>query len=132
MVPIVVLGLAVVRALHGRTTTLFLVVPFAKLTVSGQRTPGWVHRDVHGTWAYVTLNAPGRRESFGLYLRPTAKIQYSVQSCGPWTAPRFPVFLTSEYGPPCMGEAQSESKLVAKPGHIEFDAEDGRRVSVRW
>jgi hypothetical protein len=31
-----------------------------------------------------------------------------------------------------MGGAQSISRKVAKPGLIEFDADDGRRVSVRW
>jgi len=82
MVLVVLLGFVIAREVFaGRITEVFLVVPFAKLTVNDQGTSGWVHRGVRGPWAYVTVNAPRRRESYCVNLRPTEKLNNNAQSC---------------------------------------------------
>lgn len=134
MVPLVLLGLMIAKSLVGGTPAVFLLDPIAKVTVNGQRSSGWVHFFVRGGWLYLTVNSPRRRDSYSVSLRPSEKFPYPyVSRCAPWTAPRLPMFTQGCTDLWCLHrKAQSESRLVAKPGFVAFDADDGSRVSVRW
>jgi len=130
----VLAGLLALKSLAGGEPAVFLLNPFARLTVEGKRSSGSVHFFVRGGYFYVTLNGRHRRESYMVSLRISEKIPYPyVSSCAPWTASRSPLLTEDCTDLRCLDrKAQSESKLVARPGFVSFDTDDGSRVSVRW
>ena len=128
------LGLMIAKAYLGGEITVCFVVPWARLTVDGTRSPGWVQRGIPGGELFVTLDDPHHRQSYWFFDSARGLPRYRLHGCGPWTAPRAPVFTVGDYGPPCMllEDNPPDRRLDVKPGRIEFNADDGRRVSVRW
>ena len=133
--PIVLLGLLVARSYFGRTTEVFLVVPFAKMTLNGQKTTGWVHRGVRGGELCMTFTALRHHQSY--LLDPPYENEknprWQVFGYGTCRVPRFPVFTLGDYVSSCADMSEEpERRLILKRGFVAFDADDGSRVTVRW
>jgi len=134
VVTLALLGLTIAQAYVGGMTTVYLLVPWARLTVNGASVPGWVYRGIPRGGLRVTLDDPHHRQSYW-FLDSTIGIpRYRLHACTTWTAPRLPMFTEGDYGFPCFeyGDNPPDRRLVVKPGFIEFSADDGRRVGVRW
>jgi hypothetical protein len=65
-----------------------------------------------------------------------------VTHCGEWQAPRFPAFPIGDVNPPCSVFTNSwgmvsaddavSSTLAARPGFVEFQTVQGKKVTAFW
>jgi len=130
MIALALLGLWIARIVVSGTQSVFFIVPYARLTADGRAASGWLHREIRGNVVIVTLNAGRERECYIVDLKP-AEPYYSASKCSPWTAPRLPIVTTGDFFEG-MEMAPPERNVVVQSGVIEFTADGGKRIVVRW
>ena len=137
-VPGLLLGLLFVRESFFGLTAYFVMVPGAKVFCDGKPVTGWLHKGGKGKFLILTRTVGGKRESY--WIRRPDDGGGSVQSCGDWTAPRFPLVAIGDVNPPCLPfavPASTEPEPPERSPHfgerwVEFTGNDGGRIQATW
>jgi hypothetical protein len=122
-----------------------LLLPTARLWVAGKRSNGYVHTlSWDNKWGdsnrivVVTRRLLGHGETYWVWFSWGRRRGSGITRCDEWTAPQFPVFMTTDVYQPCFHfderprPAPPDRKLLVGPNFAEFNADDGKRMKVVW
>jgi hypothetical protein len=125
----------------------FFLLPLAAVEVNGRNEGGYVYANSYlsdrVTHLVITRSEAGGTHSYLVWLEDDPHHGAPVVSdCESWTAPRMPLFMFPHVNPPCVRwyaaedappQLKTPNRNVKVEGHsLEFTANDGKRVTVRW
>lgn len=131
---IVVAGL-IYSTSHGYMTWWFK--SSGQVTVNGVQS-GYMHRNRENSALIITRVDLRPSQSYLVWIRG----KKDVTHCGEWHATRFPAFSIGDVNPPCSFFTKSSdtanadeavsSTLTVRPGFVEFQTVQGKKVSASW
>jgi hypothetical protein len=125
----------------------FFLLPFATIEENGRRVGGYVYANSYEskrvTHLVVTRSESGQRHSYFAWIEDDPHhVAPVVFDCEDWTSPLLPLFMFPHVNPPCVKLYAAEDvpsppktpkrDVKVKRRSVEFTANDGRRVTVRW
>ena len=134
-----IFGLMVVAGLTYSTSRGYMTWWFKSggyVAVNGVRR-GYVHRNWENSAVIITRVDVHPSQSYLIWLGDKKHLTH----CGEWQAPRFPAFPIGDVDPPCFFNNSSEmasaddavsSTLAARPGFVEFQTVQGKKVTAFW
>jgi hypothetical protein len=123
----------------------FFLLPFATLEENGAKTSGYVYANSYRfnrvSHLLITRRESHRRHSYLASLEDGHGGPF-VLDCEDWIAPHVLLFMFPDVNPPCihwyaaedvLPEPKAPKRSVKVESRLlEFTANDGKRVSVRW
>jgi hypothetical protein len=125
----------------------FFLLPFATIEENGHKVSGNVYTNSYQpkrvTHLVVTLSESGQKHSYLAWIEDDPHHGAPVVSdCEDWTVPHLPLFIFPHVNPPCVKWYAAEEvpppprtpkrDVKVKGLSLEFTANDGKRVTVRW
>ena len=121
----------------------FFLLPFATIEENGHTERGYVYANKRVTHLVITRFEGGQRRSYLAWIENDPPHGAPlVSDCEDWTTPRLPMFMFPHVNPPCIKwyAAEESPPLPRTPERdvkvrgrsVEFTANDGKRVTVRW
>jgi hypothetical protein len=135
-----IFGLMVVAGLPYSTSHGYMTWWFRSgghVEVNGVRS-GYVHRNWENSAVIITRVDLHPSQSYLVWLGDKKHLTH----CGEWHAPHLPAFSIGDVNPPCSFFSNSSdisnaddavsSTLTARPGHVEFQTVQGKKVAASW
>jgi hypothetical protein len=125
----------------------FFLLPFATIEENGHTVSGYVYTNSYQpkrvTHLVITRWESGQQHSYLAWIEDDPHHGAPVVSdCEEWTAPHLPLFMFPDVNPPCIRWYAAEEvpppprtpkrDVRVKERSVDFTANDGRRVTVRW
>ena len=125
----------------------FFLLPFATIEENGHTTSGYVYTNScqpkRVTHLVITRRESGQKHSYLVRIEDDPQHGAPVVSdCEEWTAAYLPLFMFPDVNPPCVKWYAAEEApppprtpkrdVRVKERSVEFTANDGKRVTVRW
>jgi hypothetical protein len=125
----------------------FFLLPFATIEENGHTASGYVYTNSYQpkrvTHLVITRRESGQKHSYLVWIEDDSHHGAPVVSdCEEWTVAYLPLFMFPDVNPPCFKwyaaeEAPPPPKtpkrdVKVEERSVEFTANDGKRVTVRW
>jgi hypothetical protein len=121
----------------------FFLLPSATIEENGHTESGYVHANKRVTHLVITRSEGGQRRSYLAWIENDPPHGAPlVSDCEDWTAPHLPLFMFPHVNPPCIKWYAAEEvpppprtperDVKVKGRSVEFTANDGKRIAVRW
>ncbi len=121
----------------------FFLLPFATIEGNGHAENGYVYANKQTTHLVITRFEGGQRRSYLAWIgNDPPHGAPLVSDCEDWMAPLLPMFMFPHVNPPCVKWYAAEEipppsrtplrDVKVKGRSVEFTANDGKRVTVRW